>query len=292
MELRREAVPCPLCETLDDVEVLYHARGHRLGGVFTEAGFQRALVCERVVRCRRCGLIYVSPRVVLPDGVRAYSVAEEAHYFEGQREQRLAVARQVIRQLARCGVAPGRLLDVGCGDGLLLALAARGGWEVWGVDTSPEVLARARAEVPEAHLAAEDLVRADLPLEAFDAITLINVLEHVPHPRQVLARCAQLLRPGGVLLIHVPNAGGIRARLQGPHWRHVEPLIHLYYFRYRPLARLVAAVGLCPCGTFSLPGRSLWRRALLALTDRLGLRWHDGLGVVARRPGEIRGRGA
>lgn len=104
------------------------------------------------------------------------------------------------------------LLDMPCGDGALTAMMAPRFKRVVGVDASSKHLALAKVNVPTAELH-EALIEDFTTDERFDTITMINILEHVVDPVQVLRKAADLLDDKGVLLVHVPNAMAINRRL-------------------------------------------------------------------------------
>lgn len=108
-----------------------------------------------------------------------------------------------------------RVLDLGCGGGLLSEALARAGASVLGIDLSPELIDIARLHLLERRQAGESLAVeyrvADVEALAgavpgsFDAITCMEMLEHVPDPRRVLAASARLLKPGGRLFLSTLN---------------------------------------------------------------------------------------
>jgi 2-polyprenyl-3-methyl-5-hydroxy-6-metoxy-1,4-benzoquinol methylase len=104
------------------------------------------------------------------------------------------------------------LLDMPCGDGALTAILAPRFKRVVGVDASSKHLALARSNLPGAELH-EALIEEFETGERFDTITMINILEHVVDPVQVLGKAASLLNDDGVILAHVPNAVAINRRL-------------------------------------------------------------------------------
>jgi len=111
---------------------------------------------------------------------------------------------------ARATLAGARVLDVGCGGGLLTEVLTRAGAEVTGIDMAPGMIEVARLHAAESALridyrmaAAEDLAQATA--EAFDIVTCMEMLEHVPDPAAMTATLARLLRPGGALFISTLN---------------------------------------------------------------------------------------
>jgi SAM-dependent methyltransferase len=136
----------------------------------------------------------------------------EAFYREGYYEKfgaaeaspvRQAMLRLLLERIPRR--PPGRLLDVGCGAGHLLAMARSAGWDVAGVDPSPSACAMARqaygVEVQAAFLEA-----ADLPEAAFDVVTVVNVLDQASNPVRLLEAVCRTLRPGGLVVVRVLNS--------------------------------------------------------------------------------------
>jgi SAM-dependent methyltransferase len=129
---------------------------------------------------------------------------------------------------------PGRLLDFGCGDGGFLVAAGRHEWDGVGVEMKPDD-ARAKG-VPVVE-------RIDEITGQFDAITLWHSLEHMSSPRQSLAELLPLLRPGGHVLIAVPNRSSLQAESFGRHWFHLDVPRHLFHFNPTALSRLLALQG-------------------------------------------------
>jgi 2-polyprenyl-3-methyl-5-hydroxy-6-metoxy-1,4-benzoquinol methylase len=186
-------VPCPLCGE-DDGPTLCVEHGS-IG----------------IKRCARCSLIYTSPRIKDPEevywGDYEKYVAEARMIFSGQaphhRDPNYLEELELIEARAP---AKGRLLDVGCNMGMLLRLARERGWEAVGVEPSPALHRIATEQLGlEVHNCFVQAI-PDSEHGSFDVVALSDVLEHVTAPRALLGHVAQLLTPGGLLYIKVPNA--------------------------------------------------------------------------------------
>ena len=282
VEIPREAVPCALCGS-DDPVLVFEVSGHERQGVYVNGGLQPIAEKARIVRCQRCGLVYVNPRLAQTGAIAAYSPEEEEAYFERTRSERWANNVRLLQQIERMLSGPGRVLDVGYGDGLLLDQARRRGWECWGLEVSAALVDRIRAERGLTHVFHGTIHSAAYPSACFDAVLLINVIEHLRNPAEVLDEVARVTRPGGVVAVHAPNTGSLEARLRGPKWRHYDPYVHFYYFNAHTLARMLERSGLVVSGSFELGGTSKVKRWLLVASHHLGLRLDNGLGLFAHR---------
>lgn len=134
-----------------------------------------------------------------------------------------------------------RLLDIGCGNGEYLARAREAGWEVFGCDFDPAAVRAASASGAEVREGGAEAF-AD-SIGSFDAVTLSHIVEHVHDPAALLARCRDLLKPGGTLFIDTPNADARGLKLFRRSWRGLEPPRHLILFNWEGLERLLAGSG-------------------------------------------------
>ncbi len=111
---------------------------------------------------------------------------------------------------ARLELAGARVLDVGCGGGLLSESMARLGAQVTAIDLAPELVKVARLHSLESGVQVDYRVQSveDLAAEqagSFDAVTCMEMLEHVPDPTAIIRACASLLKPGGKLFLSTLN---------------------------------------------------------------------------------------
>jgi 2-polyprenyl-3-methyl-5-hydroxy-6-metoxy-1,4-benzoquinol methylase len=140
------------------------------------------------------------------------------------------------------GALPGgRLLDVGCGSGWLLDSMRRLGWTAEGVDVDAKAVEQVRARGHRVHYGF--LPDLKLPAESYDAIAMSHFIEHVHDPVSVVAKCRQLLKEGGRLVIVTPNTRSLSHRLYGKDWRGLEPPRHLHLFNLGALGEVVRRGG-------------------------------------------------
>jgi SAM-dependent methyltransferase len=178
--------------------------------------------------CQKCGLGRTAGETRPPyQQIYHYSEADE-------HRARVNYLRWVWRRYLQKR-SPGILLDVGCGSGLLLDIAERGGWEVHGIDTAPP----AREDPRIWH--GEFLVY--LGSSPVNAIALIHSFEHMTMPRNTVQQCYRLLTPGGFLVVIVPNFGGAWARLDGADWAWLNASEHCFHWTPKALSNLILSEG-------------------------------------------------
>ena len=223
-----EAGPCPVCAS-PTLEPRFAIEG----------------LATRIAVCPECGLGRLHP---MPSEAEIRSFYPDRYYGEPGRkfwpsvEALLrVVGSRHVRFLSRGLPEGGRILDVGCGRGVHLAALADRGFEVHGFELSESA---ARGADPRAKLTiAPDLAEARYPAASFDSVILWHVLEHLPDPVATLAEIRRILRPGGQLVVAVPNFSSLQARWAGPGWFHLDPPRHLYHFPIAALERLLASSG-------------------------------------------------
>jgi SAM-dependent methyltransferase len=234
----------------------------------------------RLCRNRRCGLAWLEPQP-LPDQIAKLYETYYTHGTEAERSalENGAAADEIdLSQLVSRGRTrlikkllgklmfwrrfwfdtdfvylgsrpPGRVLDVGCGAGDYLALLKRAGWDPVGIDFDEKALDMARLRGIDAR--AGDLVSAAFPHDSFDAVTMMNVIEHLPEPAAVFAECRRILRPGGRLVMMTPNIEALGHRAFGPDWRGLEIPRHLFLYSARTLRAFARRAGFRRVEAFS-----------------------------------------
>jgi SAM-dependent methyltransferase len=198
-----------------------------------------------LVQCVECGLVYTNPRAFR---IEADDYFENAYLSTIEKDGRLDpgielyVYADIIYNLNN-RVALGKLLDVGCAMGHFLEFARRYGWDVEGVECSPYA-ARYGAERfgLKVHPVCV-LSDAHLQPDSYTCCVMVEVVEHLPDPRETLNEIWRVLQPGGIVYLTTPNFASYRSLMLREDWHAVIPIGHLYYFDSASLGKLLASVG-------------------------------------------------
>lgn len=199
-----------------------------------------------IVRCTNCGHMQLAEFPDAEELGEAYEAAGSEDYASEEAGQRATAAALLARIEDHTG--RGRLLDVGCWLGFLLAEARERGWEGVGVEPSEFASAWARRRLGvDVRTAGLEGIPAG---ERFEAVVMADVIEHLVDPAAALERVRGVLAPSGVLAFVLPDAGSPLARALGRRWWSVLPT-HVQYFTRGSLAWLLEASGfeLLACGT-------------------------------------------
>lgn len=188
------------------------------------------------VRCRKCGALRQNPRLTWTS-LQHYYPEDYNAYYPLVREIQNPLRRLDRRygswkrmQAIERRQPGGRLLEVGCGTGLLLEEAQRSGrWQVTGLETNAWAADKVRRALG-VEVIEYPLQEANLPKKHFDAIVYWNVLEHLYHPVQELRLAHSLLKDGGWLVIGLPNLESWERQVFGRYWIGWELPRHLYLF--------------------------------------------------------------
>ncbi|MBI1819806.1 MAG: class I SAM-dependent methyltransferase [Nitrospirae bacterium] len=137
----------------------------------------------------------------------------------------------------------GRVLDIGCGNGSILKGLQKDGWKVYGVEMNSRAAQYAKESLNLDGIP-ENLFEAKYPDSFFDVILFNHSLEHMYSPREILKESARILKADGLLVISLPNAGSLEARLFKSYWFPWELPRHLYHFSPETLERVLKMNGL------------------------------------------------
>lgn len=242
---------CPVCnsERID--------RGYDLG----EFAALRCTACETAWRSN----MYTPAQVAAMYEDEPY----EEHPFFGYdsdaeslrkvpRYQRFEQALEVLER----EVAGRTLLDVGCGAGTFMAIAAARGWDVYGIEMNEALCAEVDKAVGVGRVTCGAFEALDPEEHSYDVITMWDVIEHVLDPAAFIERGQRMLRPGGVIVLCTPdeesllaNTGKVILRASRGRWNYpalaLHPRYHTFFFSGTSLTNLFVARGMTVVESYS-----------------------------------------
>ena len=181
------------------------------------------LTVGSMYRCRDCSLQFRAPAATESELATYYSALSSDEWW--QHDQEREVWREIKNVLER---APGRtVLDVGCFRGDLLNHLGPS-WQRYGVELSTE--ARTVAESRGIKIIGRRVEELEFTDQQFAAITLVDVIEHLPRPLESLKKLGDMLMPGGLLVIFTGNTRAWSWRFAGTHYWYSAMPEHVAFF--------------------------------------------------------------
>jgi 2-polyprenyl-3-methyl-5-hydroxy-6-metoxy-1,4-benzoquinol methylase len=255
--------PCPLCGAFDRRILFQRDQWH-------------------AVECARCQMVFIGDKPLAYDAQASDHDWMDEYLKEVSRRKAnrpiLMFFSRLTRPLRRDAMErqlshtlhwrrEGKLLDLGCGDGRFLAMAASQ-FDVMGVELSPSAAEAAKARVPGRTILVSPVTEAVLPESAFDVVTQFGYIEHEWQPVSGLQVAYRALKPGGILVLKTPNFASWNRSFMGEDWCGIHLPSHCNYFTPATLRQMLRQVGFQPLA-----------RPLL---DRLPT--SDTLWLAARKP--------
>ncbi|MBI4240691.1 MAG: class I SAM-dependent methyltransferase [Candidatus Rokubacteria bacterium] len=224
------AVPCVVCGTSEALPL------------FVRPDLMMGLPGKfRFVRCRRCGFEYLNPRPAEigawypPQYTDCLANSSLSILARWRLRRRAAWAHEAVRGTT------GRVLEIGCGDGGFLQELRNLGMDAEGLDFSPTAVGLARRRGLQVQQGSvED---AGYPAECFDLVVMRHVLEHLRNPAAALGIVRGWLRPGGHVMIEVPNWDSLQRRVFGRFWHGYDSPRHFFAFAPKDLETLFGVCG-------------------------------------------------
>ncbi|CAN5301883.1 hypothetical protein BH10PAT1_BH10PAT1_3040 [soil metagenome] len=153
---------------------------------------------------------------------------ENESHFKNIFTTRFKIAKKFIKN-------PGNVLDIGSSTGVMLDIFKEYNWKTWGVEPSES----AKIAISKGHkISSEYFEDSKLPNNYFDLVIMNHTLEHLENPKMVLGKIYKLLKKDGVVLIDVPNAGGIASKIMKNKWPYRLPKEHVNQFTKKNLSKL------------------------------------------------------
>ena len=226
---------CCICES-NDAEVVGAGKDYEYGtssDIFS------------MVKCRSCGLVYLNPRPpisaferIYPANYHAFNFSEKDFGFVHKIRSRL----EAKRFISCCDGLPAdaRIVDVGCGDGFHLKLLRQYGkksWTLEGIDLDKRAIEMAEKAGLVVHHGSVDSIH--LPQNSYDLAFMVQTIEHVEKPDEVLRGIHRLLKPGGKLVIVTDNTGSLDFKLfKRKYWGGYHFPRHWNLFNRNSLTKL------------------------------------------------------
>lgn len=270
---RWETVPCPFCRCGSARPLERFGYEHRY----------------QYVRCEDCGLAYQNPRPAytrefVETAYEVYTTSSDDFWNGRELTARGRIVHaeysHILSEIGTLGHRQGRLLEIGCNTGFFCRVAKDLGWHPVGVEIS-RTMAELAHRTHGIETRAGDWMEMDFG-EPFDAIYCSHVIEHIPDPRGWMGRFRQVLAPGGIVCLSVPNMRSIdrifkrglkRVGLKKDRWARWRTPDHLYEPCERSMLRFIDSCGFETLRNYTYPSEwngqvSLWHELM-----HFRLRW-------------------
>lgn len=243
MTVELKKIECNLCGS-NNYEVIHRTKIEKSkaqveiykGYSISETNIQKP---EKIFKCNSCGLIFAHQDRSLKYYADKYDdMVDEDYLMEevGRRKRAIEILKRIKRYKKN-----GKLLDIGCANGFFLDEARRDGWEVYGIEISRWAVNYAKEKLS-LNVIRGSLRTAGFSDNLFDAVIMLDVLEHLTDPRQTLIEARRILKRDGILYISTPNISSMISIILGGKWWGINKF-HLFYFSKRTLEKMLDICG-------------------------------------------------
>ena len=203
----------------------------------------------KILECKECGLLYTTPRPNKDEFGRYYK-SEEYYSHQENKEGFIPKVYEKVKSvnlknkygIATEGKEKGKALDIGCGVGDFLHTMEQHGWDCTGVEPSEDAKVIAKKRIKGQLLSSEE--QENLPDSSFDIITMWHVLEHVDDIRWQIQQLHRLCKPGGRIIIALPNYKSYDGQYYKAEWAAYDVPRHLNHFNKETLIKILKESGL------------------------------------------------
>ena len=199
-----------------------------------------------VNRCQKCNAAFLTPRPTTQQLEQAY---DDSYYGSGESKFCGPIQKAVdyfrqgrSRLLSRYIKAPAKVLDIGCGDGRFLDMLIEQGYEGYGIELPGKAAQRA-SQIIGLKLKIGQLAEEDFNANFFDCVCMWHVFEHLTEPQKTLEIIKKILKPGGYLMMSLPNIDSLQGKLFKGNWLHLDPPKHLFFMNSKDLTAILEGSG-------------------------------------------------
>jgi 2-polyprenyl-3-methyl-5-hydroxy-6-metoxy-1,4-benzoquinol methylase len=199
-----------------------------------------------VCRCLDCRAVFLSPRPTQEQLARAY---DDCYYGRGEMKFTALIEKVLdyfrssrARTVTKHVGSPAKILDIGCGNGKFIGHLIKRGFAAYGIELPGKAADRA-AQIPQLNLKIGRLEDGDFDEDFFDGICMWHVFEHLAAPKETLQIVRKILKPGGCLIMSLPNIDSLQSRLFKGRWLHLDPPKHLFFLEPKDLIAQMKQLG-------------------------------------------------
>jgi 2-polyprenyl-3-methyl-5-hydroxy-6-metoxy-1,4-benzoquinol methylase len=219
-------------------------------------------------KCPNCKLTFSFP---LPDQkllIKFYSEMKDSEYTEEESGRKRNFLK-ILKTLEKFSPSKGSLLDIGAASGMLVQLATQRSWDAEGIEPNIDLFQKSLQK--NITMYNSDL-ESFTPKRSYDAITAIDIIEHLYNPELLIFKASNWLKKTGILCIVTPNIGSFMAKIFQKKWWHLRPP-HLFYFNKDSINFLLKKYNfkIIACKSY------VWHFSLHYLLSRLNLKFDNKL---------------
>jgi 2-polyprenyl-3-methyl-5-hydroxy-6-metoxy-1,4-benzoquinol methylase len=225
-------IKCPLCNS-SKFRILYRSTLTKsdFDPKVIQANLKNTLDDYRkhgqIVKCTECNLVYTNPMEDTKSLLRGYKEVVDTEYLKTETYRKYLSSHHlaVVRKFKK----KGDILDIGCFAGFFLELAKQKKWKTFGIEPSKwaSTIARKRG----IKIIGQDITTAKIKKESFDAVTMWDVIEHLPNPQEVIKIIHKILKKDGIVAFGTPNIESLLAKTLRERYPY---LIRMHILLYSP----------------------------------------------------------
>lgn len=207
--------------------------------------YKNVVINKSLLRCKNCGVWILHP---FPHDKEREKIYQDDYYArweyntETAEEIKLIKKRlysNIIREIESY-ISVHTILDIGCAMGFSLEVAKEKGLVPYGVEISDFAGKIAIKKFGDA-VKVGDIKDIDFKEDYFDAITMVDLFEHIDNPKPILVKLRRILKSNGVLAIIVPDTSSFSSKIMRRHWPHIKNE-HLYYYSREAITTVLSQI--------------------------------------------------